>query len=95
MKALDAEQRVRYSALTKKLLGEARSATELAHGFEFRFLANARSISEVAEFVGHERLCCPFIDFQIAVYGDNLSLQLTGPEGAKDFIKAELHVEIH
>jgi hypothetical protein len=36
------------------------------------------AVEEIREFVGRERLCCPF--------------RLTGAEGVKDFIRAELHL---
>jgi len=40
----------------------------------------------------NERLCCPFFEFDLHV-GDNstqIVLQITGPEGIKQFMKAEL-----
>jgi hypothetical protein len=46
----------------------------------------------VAEFVGRERLCCPFLTFMLDVAQDQgpLMLRLTGAAGVKDFIRAEL-----
>jgi hypothetical protein len=46
----------------------------------------------VAERVGNERLCCPFFDFVIRI-GDSsvpMKLRISGPDGVKQFIKAEL-----
>lgn len=38
-----------------------------------------------------ERLCCPFLNFQLEVNGKHKDwwLSLTGPEGVKDFLDAE------
>jgi hypothetical protein len=46
----------------------------------------------LAEWIGNERLCCPFFDFDLRV-GDAsapMSLKISGPEGVKQFIRAEL-----
>jgi hypothetical protein len=40
----------------------------------------------------YERLCCPFLNFEMAVEGENLELRLKGEEGARKFLKAELGV---
>ena len=41
-----------------------------------------------------ERLCCPFLTFTLEVSPERgpLLLRLTGAEGVKDFIRAELHL---
>ena len=65
---------------------------ELPDGLAFRF--PAEEYDAVTEFVGRERLCCPFLTFALEVSPDRgpLRLQLTGAEGVTDFIRAELHL---
>lgn len=50
--------------------------------------------NEVTEFVRRERLCCPFLAFTLEVSPDRgpLLLRLTGAEGVKDYIRAELRL---
>jgi len=90
--ALDKEQRARYSVLTKQLIAAKQEVRELPDGYTFHFAANPQSIKDVAEFVTYERLCCPFLNFEMAVEGENLSLQLKGKEGVKEFIKMEFGI---
>ena len=46
----------------------------------------------LAEFIKTERRCCEFFVFGLSVSGDKseIWLELTGPEGTKDFISSEL-----
>jgi hypothetical protein len=46
----------------------------------------------VVRFVAAERLCCPFLRFELVVSPERgpLRLSITGPEGAKGFLRAEL-----
>jgi hypothetical protein len=65
---------------------------ELPDGLAFRFLAE--EYDAVTEFVGRERLCCPFLTFTLEISPErgSLRLRLTGAEGVKDFIRAELQL---
>jgi hypothetical protein len=66
--------------------------SELPDGLAFRF--PAVEYDAVTEFVGRERLCCPFITFELDIAPNcgMVLLRLTGAEGVKDFIRAELHL---
>jgi len=70
----------------------AEEIRELPDGLAFRFLAE--EYDAVTEFVGRERLCCPFLTFTLEVSPErgSLRLRLTGAEGGKDFIRAELQL---
>lgn len=48
----------------------------------------------VTQFVARERLCCPFLKFVVVVTPEpgNVELRLSGPAGAKEFIRAELRL---
>jgi len=94
--ALSSEQRKRhFDELGAALLSLKRSTNELAGGFEFEFPADAAVYQLLAEWVGGERLCCPFFDINLHVEkeGGPLRLRLTGPEGVKQFIKADFPAE--
>lgn len=88
--ALDTEQRARYTVLIKELFSARREIRELPDGYTVEFAADSQTIKDAAEFITYERLCCPFLTFEMKVEGENLSLKLIGAEGVKEFLKAEL-----
>jgi len=65
---------------------------ELENGFTYRFAGTDAVVDELASFIKTERLCCDFFDFSLTVKGDASAawLTITGPQGAKEFITAEL-----
>lgn len=88
--ALDKEQRARYTVFTKQLFSSGREVSELPDGYRVSFQAASQTIKDTAEFITYERLCCPFLNFEMAVEGENLQLQMKGADGVKEFLKAEL-----
>lgn len=90
--ALNKEQRARYTVLTEQLIADKQEVRELPDGYALRYAANPQSIKDLAEFVTYERLCCPFLNFEMAVEGEDLSLRLRGKEGVKEFIKMEFGI---
>jgi hypothetical protein len=93
MTAIPAEHRAAHHALIRRLMTDTvEHISELPDGFALRFPIEA--YDAVAEFVGRERLCCPFLTFVLEVSRDRgpVRLRLTGPEGVKGFIRAELHL---
>jgi hypothetical protein len=91
MTAIPAEQRGAHHALIRRLMTKAvEEIIERPDGLAFRF--PAQEYEAVAEFVGRERLCCPFLTFALDVTPERgpLTLTLTGADGVKDFIRAEL-----
>ncbi len=95
VKALDRAQRERWMELIQKLGAARQEVRELPDGYAFRFPADSKTVLEVAEFIGYERLCCPFFDFELAVEreGGPLWLRLRGREGVKDFIRSEFGLQ--
>ena len=94
--ALNPEQRKRhFDELGPALRSLRRSTHELAEGYEFEFPADAATYQLLAEWVGGERLCCPFfnIDLRVDREGGPLYLRLTGREGVKQFIKGDFPPE--
>jgi hypothetical protein len=93
MTAIPAGQRGPHHALIRRLMTEAvEDIGELPDGLVFRFPAS--EYDAVTEFVRRERLCCPFLSFTVDLHPDHgpLVLRLTGAEGVKEFIRAELHL---
>ena len=93
MTAIPAEQRGAHHALIRRLMTQSvEDISELPDGLAFRF--PAMEYDAVTEFVGRERLCCPFLTFALEVSPDRgpLRLRISGADGAKDFIRAELQL---
>lgn len=65
---------------------------ELQNGYAFKFLGTDEVLDELTEFIKTERACCDFFTFAISVSGDKSEawLELTGADGVKDFMTAEL-----
>jgi hypothetical protein len=93
MNVLAPAERENHMQSTAQLYQSVQDIRELEHGFEFIFPNESKIITEMAEFISRERLCCPFLEFTIKVSPDDdpISLLLSGPEGTKDFLQAELH----
>jgi hypothetical protein len=92
--AFDATQRVRYGELKRALLPRAAQITDLENGLEIAHEADAQTILELAEFATLERLCCPFLTFnlEIAPNQSGSKLTLTGPDGTATFLRHELGI---
>lgn len=88
--AIPVAERTAHVALSRRLFGTAALEREdLPEGYAFRF--EPAEIEAVARFVANERRCCPFLTFEITVApGGSVRLRLSGPEGTRAFLKAEL-----
>ncbi len=92
LNAIQTEQRGQHLTTTRQMLGTVLAVHELETGYELRLPAETPMLYKVAEYIANERLCCPFFRFEMIVEpsGDVLWLRLTGGEGVKDFLAAEL-----
>ena len=90
MDAIEASERQSHLANARELFALVSEARELNNGYSFTLPQT--SLLQVAKFVELERLCCPFFGFVIEVEreGGEVLLHLTGRDGVKDFIKAEV-----
>src|SRR5262245_23922994 len=92
MNALTRSERAAHEQISERLLGSIQERKELKNGYAFRLPAN--SLVEAAQWIANERKCCPFFAFGIDVAGTgDVWLRLTGPEGVKPFIVAELGLD--
>lgn len=91
LKAIPAADRHRYSGLVKRVRAAVTNRREVADGYAYQLDHQSLTLSEAAEWMGMERLCCPFLTFQLTVSGKQSSwlLTLTGPEGIKPLLDAE------
>jgi hypothetical protein len=90
-KAISAAERPRYNDLMKRLRLAIRDRSEIRDGYAFKLNGKAISLPEVADWISMERLCCPFLTFQLSASANqsDWALKLTGPEGVKILLKAE------
>ena len=92
LKALSDEQRAEYQKLLPKLVKMSQGVNEIEHGFRVHFAQSEDNLIQAAQFMFFEGRSCPFIDFELRVGGEEkqANLDLNGPSGAKDFLRAEL-----
>ena len=90
--AMNAEQRARYRHVTQQMRATTPVIEELSDGYALRFNVDPSLCLIVAEFMTLERLCCPFLDLTLELVreGGPMQLKLTGREGVKQFLRAEL-----
>lgn len=86
--AFTAPQRVHHAELLRRLGAKVLEMRELADGYAYRLAPEAGTFAELAEWIGLERACCPFLRFTIEVEpgGGPLWLRLTGGSGVKEFV---------
>jgi hypothetical protein len=59
------------------------------YGIALRFAADAAAFVQLAEWISLERRCCPFLEFALEwKHADSVTVRLTGPPGAKEFMAA-------
>ena len=89
--AIPPEQRRTHFALVHQLFGQAiKEQRDLPNGYECRF--GLEFVEALSTFIANERKCCPFVDFELAVAArsDYVTLRMTGPQGTRDVLQAEL-----
>lgn len=91
LKAIAPDKRAGHQALTQQLFAAVQERQELPDGYVFRFAAEPDLLLKLAEFISLERLCCPFLQFNLVAEPDGgpFWLRLTGPAGVKQFLLAE------
>src|SRR5436309_15424500 len=86
--ALTPEQRARASVLRAPLRQTATEVREMTDGWAFRCKADTPTLSELAEFIALEGLCCPCLAFRPEVPNEGGAAwrELAWPSGAQAFI---------
>lgn len=90
--ALTDEPPEQHLLTAEQLFDMVQEVRELPDGYALRLPADTETFLQAARYIGHERECCPFFHFtlDLAPPGGPLWLNLTGPEGVKQFLQAEL-----
>lgn len=91
--ALTKEQRERSRQLRESLATATETTIELAAGYSFQLRPDDELFRKAAEWMTLERRCCPFLTFDLRwPPGDTVPpvLSVTGPEGTKSFLAAEM-----
>lgn len=92
MTAIAPEKRGAHLSTIDNLFRLVDEVRELPSGYAFRLPNKSEVLMTTAQFIALERLCCPFFGFGVEVERENGSvwLSLTGREGVKPFIMAEI-----
>ena len=85
----DPEFQRRRTELLNTFRNSLLETKELDEGYAYRFPADGNWITELAQLITFERQCCPFLRFNLRLEPAEgpIWLELTGPEGSKDFLQ--------
>jgi hypothetical protein len=89
IQAISAVQRPRYNDLVSRLRAAMRDRRELSDGYAYSLDTARITPPEVSEWIAMERLCCPFLMFELEETGEVSRLTMRGPEGTKAILQAE------
>jgi hypothetical protein len=88
--AISDADRPRYFALRAQVLAAVESVADVGDGFVLHVGTDRAPLVALAEWIAFERVCCPFLQFHLAIEGDGpVRLGLGGAEGVKDFLREE------
>ncbi len=92
LNALTPQERDHHVALAQTLFGSLVDARELENGYALRLPDAPDTLATVADFIAHDRRCCPFFSFgvEVGAHGGPIWLRITGARGVKQAFVAEL-----
>jgi hypothetical protein len=81
----------------EQLFALVQEVRELPDGYALRLPNDTDTFLHTARFITHERQCCPFLTFTLELNAAKgpFWLQLTGQEGAKQFLQVELGLQLN
>ena len=68
------------------------SREELSDGYRYAFKGTDGILDKLNEFIKTERMCCDFFTFRLTVEKEQALLDITGPAGAKEFLKEDINL---
>src|SRR5689334_10755952 len=85
-------RREEHTSTVHQIFAAVQEVRELPDGYAFRLPPESDMLQHAAEFIANERLCCPFFGFALELEPQSaaLWLRLTGGEGVKQFLQADL-----
>ena len=69
-----------------------RDRTELPDGYCYSLDFARITLPEISEWIAMERLCCPFLIFQLEGAGEASRLTMRGPDGVKPLLQEEFPI---
>ena len=89
--AFSNQERAHYQELRNRVSTDVSRVDEQPEGYEVHYATNAWTWMTVAEFVGLESRCCPFLNFELRLSAERgVSLRVWGGEGVKQFLESEM-----
>ncbi len=88
--ALSGPERDREARLLMEFRTALRPIRETEHGFVFEAPSDPETLARLGEFIGLERLCCPFLTFELSAPSERraVTLHISGQAGAKQFLSS-------
>lgn len=82
----------RKKIVIAELKSQVLEKIETDQGFKYKFEGSDKMLDQLNSFIKTERLCCDFFVFNLTASSNTKFawLELSGPEGTKDFIKHEI-----
>lgn len=84
------ELQKRKATVIAELKALVQERKELENGFSYKFEGSDQNLDKLNEFIKTERMCCDFFTFQLTVEESVAILNITGTNGAKEFLKEEV-----
>lgn len=86
------ELQQRKKTVIAELKSQVLEKIETDQGFKYKFEGSDKMLDLLNSFIKTERLCCEFFVFNLTASSDAKFtwLELSGPEGTKDFINHEI-----
>ena len=89
--ALSDADRTRQEELLHELKSMRTSVKVNEDGITFHYRADNKVLPRVAEWAGLERLCCPFLSFEMGwTENETPWLRIRGERGIQDFLKQQM-----
>jgi hypothetical protein len=89
-KLTTAELQKRKATVIAELKALVLERKELENGYSYKFEGTDETLDKLNDFIKTERMCCDFFTFHITVEDQTALLSITGSNGAKEFLKAEV-----
>jgi len=88
--ALSPEERAREQTLLAEFKLTSGEPQETANGFRFVLRNDPPWLGRLGEFLALERLCCPFLNFELVVPAGRqpVSLHISGEPAVKPFVRS-------
>ncbi len=92
LSALSAEERRVIEETEARMRDMVLDIREVRNGLSFEFPGERELLEKICRWLPLETVCCPFLELtlQVPSQGESIKLEMTGGEGVKEFLLAEL-----